>query len=369
MFGFSKKDKSSQLEVTISNHTVIRVLAMVILSFFFLAAIRQAAHALLLIFIALFLALALNSPVHWLSERIPGKRKGSRTMGTGLSFLVIVLLFGGFLASIVPPLVEQTSNFIDVAPQLVEDVHDENTSLGRFVRRYDLEDQLTKVSQELSDRLGNVSGSAVTTASRIGGSIFSTLTVLALTFMMLVEGPHWIALFRRLIPKDRQAHADQLMRDMYQVIKGYVNGQVVLAALAASLILVPLLVLDISYPIALMVIVFICGLIPMVGHTIGAAIVSTVALFHSPWAALIVLAYYFLYQQIENYIIQPTVQANSTNMSPLLVFASVVIGVSFSGILGGLVAIPVAGCARILLLDYLNNHNMLEKPTSKNTEV
>src|SRR5690606_34847208 len=114
-----------------------------------------------------------------------------------------------------------------------------------------------------------------------------------------------------------------------------------------------------GYPFALVVVVFICGLIPMVGHTIGAVLVSLVALFTSPVAALVVFVYYILYQQIENYAIQPKVQANSTDMSPLLVFSSVVIGVSFSGILGGLVAIPVAGCLRILVLDYLYRNDLI----------
>jgi predicted PurR-regulated permease PerM len=110
----------------------------------------------------------------------------------------------------------------------------------------------------------------------------------------------------------------------------------------------------------LMVIVFICGLIPMVGHTIGAIIVTLVALFTSPWAAVIIMGYYFLYQQIENYLIQPRVQANSTNMPPLLVFISVIIGVNFGGIFGGLVAIPIAGCLRIAAMDYLRTKKIIE---------
>ncbi|MEK7152422.1 MAG: AI-2E family transporter, partial [Patescibacteria group bacterium] len=146
---------------------------------------------------------------------------------------------------------------------------------------------------------------------------------------------------------------------MYKVVKGYVNGQVILAALAAVLITPMFFILGISYPVALMVVVFICGLIPMVGHTIGAIFVTLVAVFTSPAAALIILAYYFLYQQIENYLVQPRIQANSTNMSPLLVFMSVVIGVNFGGILGGLVAIPIAGCLRILALDYLRRKKII----------
>ena len=354
-----------EVEITISNRTIIRVLFIVIVSFVFLAALKQAAGALILIFISFFLALALNAPVQWIAEHFPGKRRGSRKVGTAISFLIVLTFLGGFIASLVPPLARQTSNFISAAPQLVEDVRGENSSLGQFVRRYNLEDQVTKFSSQLSDRLGNIGTSAVSSVGKVSGSIFATLTILVLTFMMLIEGPAWLKLAKDMLPKNKQAHAQSLVNDMYRVVKGFVNGQVLLAAIAAVMILVPLLILGIDYPVALMVIVFICGLIPMVGHTIGAIIVSTVALFSSPISAVIVLGYYILYQQIENYVIQPKVQSNSTNMSPLLVFGSVIVGVNFGGLLGGLVAIPVAGSLRILVIDYLNRKDLIPSSRAK----
>lgn len=361
MFGFYKENKKAEVRrITVSNRTVLRVMALVMGSYLFLVAIKTASHALTLIFIAFFLSLALNGPVHWLSLRLPGKRRGNRSLATGISFFVVLALLLGFIASIVPPLVRQTSSFIDAAPGLVEDARDQNTSLGRAIHKYKLEDQVDKFSSQLSDRLQDISGSAVSTFSRVTSSVFSVLTVLVLTFMMLIEGPRWLAFARRLLPEEKEDHAGKLAKDMYKVIRGYVNGQVLLAAIAALVVVIPLFLLDVSYPVALMVIVFICGLIPLVGHTIGAIIVSTVALFHSPLAALVILLYYITYQQIENYAIQPRVQANSTDMSPLLVFMSVIIGVSFNGLLGGLVAIPIAGCLRIIVLDFLNRKRLLD---------
>ncbi|CAN5445751.1 AI-2E family transporter [soil metagenome] len=355
-----KKEHIPKVRVSVSNRTVVRVLALVMASYVFIIALSKASHALTLLFIAFFLSLALNAPVHALAVRLPGKRRGSRTLATGISFFVIIALLIGFIASIAPPLVKQTSSFIDEAPSLVEQLRDESSSTGSFIRRYKLQDQVDKFSSQLSGRLKGLGGSAVSTVTRVGSSIFSTLTVLVLTFMMLIEGPRWIAFGRRLLSDEKETHFEDLAEDMYRVIKGYVNGQVLLATIAALLIVVPLFLLNVSYPIALMVIVFICGLIPLVGHTIGAIIVSTVALFNSPATALIVLGIYIFYQQIENYAIQPRIQANSTDMSPLLVFSSVIIGVSFNGLVGGLVAIPIAGCLRILLLDYLNRKNLLD---------
>ncbi len=368
MFSFRSKDKDSIITLDIPNRVVIRVMLVVVVTLVGLSAVRQAGHALTLIFTAFFLALALNSPVHWIAQRLPGKRKGSRTAATAISFLVVVLFLIGFLVSIVPPLIKQTSSFISTIPALTQQVRSEDSTVGRFVAKYNLQDDIDRFSSQLSNRLGNVSGTAVTGVQRVGSSVFALLTVLVLTFMMLIEGPRWKRFLMDVVPDERHARVRHMAHDMYRVVKGYVNGQVVLALIAALMLLPALLILQVPYPAALVVIVFICGLIPLVGHTIGAIIVSLVALFHSPWSALFVLAYYILYQQIENYIIQPRIQANSTNMSPLLVFSSVLIGVSFGGLLGGLVAIPVAGCIRIALLDYLRLKNIIEPETAA-TEV
>lgn len=360
MLGFGKDRNGRKIEVTISNRTVIKLLAMVALWLVFLMALRQATHALVLLFTSFFLALALNAPVRWLASRIPGKRKGSRAIGTAVSFFLVIALLAGFLTSIVPPLVKQTSNFINAAPQLLEETRDKDSAIGRWVDKLHLQKQIDDFSGQLSDRVKNATPAAVSTLGKVGSSLFSVLTILALTFMMLVEGPRWMKLFERFIhPKDRK-RVNQITSDMYNVVKGYVNGQVTLAFIAALMLLPALILFHVSYPAALVVVVFICGLIPMVGHTIGATIVTLVALFHSPVSAIAILAYYILYQQIENYIVQPRIQANSTNMSPLLVFASVVIGVNFGGLFGGLVAIPVAGCVRILALDYMRNRHIID---------
>lgn len=359
MLKMFKKKPNEPLEVTIATGTVVRVVLIVVAAVVLFAALKQASHALILIFTAFFLSLALNAPVQWIARHMPGRLRGKRSVGTAVSFLVVIVLLGAFLASIVPPLIRQTQSFIDAAPQLIQDTRNGSGPIGSIVHRYHLENQVDTFSSQLGDRLRGFGGAALTSVGKIGSSVFSILTILVLTFMMLIEGPRILVFFRELIPDHHQRHTDRLALDMYKVVKGFINGQVTLAALAAVLIVPALFILGISYPIALMVVIFVCGLIPLVGHTIGAIIVTLVALATSPVAAVIILAYYILYQQIENYVIQPRIQSNSTNMSPLLVFISVVIGVSFGGLFGGLFAIPLAGCIRIAMLDYLHNHEYI----------
>lgn len=363
MFHLRKDEKLPEVNLSISTQTYIRLAFLIVGTIIVLAALRKASHAIVLIFTAFFLALALNSPVHRISKLVPGKKKGSRSIATTISYLIVILLLGLFIASIATPLIRQSQSFIKEAPSLVQDFRSQDSEVGKIIRRYKLEKQVDKLSSQLSERVNNLDSTAFTGVQKIGSSFFSLLTILVLTFMMLVEGPRWLTFGRKLVPEEKRDLADRLATDMYGVVRGFVNGQVLLAAVAALFITPALLALHIDYPVALVLIVFVCGLIPMVGHTIGAIIVTTVALFESVTAALIILAYYILYQQIENILIQPRVQANSTNMSPLLVFASVVVGVSFGGLLGGLVAIPVAGCLRIAILEYLRSRNIIDKST------
>jgi len=354
-------------ELIITPQTFVKTVLLIVGTVLVLTVLRLTAHALFILFIAFFFALALNAPVSFIARHIPGRARGSRAWATSIGFIVVILAIGIFIGSFVPPLTRQTQNLVDAAPGLIEDVRTQRGAAGQFIAHYNLDGPINSLSEEITSRVknGNGAGTAFSTVQSVGTSLVTLLTVLVLTFMMLVEGPRRVRLVHELIPQQHKVLASRIVKNMYKVVKGFVNGQVVLAAIAALLITPALFALDISYPIGLAVIVFICGLIPLVGHTIGAVIVTIIALFTSPSAAIIILAYYILYQQIENYLIQPRIQANSTDMSPLLIFGSVVVGTSFGGLLGGLLAIPVAGCIRILVLEYFRSKGLIKGPMAK----
>jgi predicted PurR-regulated permease PerM len=362
MLKLHKSENPSEVAVTVTNETFIRLALLTVGLIILFFAVKKAEHALVLIFVSFFLTIALNAPVYSLSRHLPGKRKGNRALATTISFLIVIIALGAFIAIIVPPLIHQTDRLVNAAPRSVKDLRSQNSAVGKFIRQHNLEKQVNTIATQLSDRLQHIGGTAFSTAKHVGESIFSVLTILVLTFMMLVEGPRWMGFFKEVLPDKHHNLADRLLADMYKVIRGYVNGQVILAAIASVAIMPAVLLLHISYPAGLIVVIFICGLIPLVGHSIGAVIVSTVALFHSPEAALIILLYYIVYIQLENYIIQPKLMANTTNMSPLLVFGAVIVGISFSGIFGGLLAIPVAGCIRIILLEFLRAKKIIDTP-------
>jgi predicted PurR-regulated permease PerM len=354
---------NADFQVKISTQSIVKLIAIFALAVVAFGLLQKMSHVLGLIGIAFFFSLALNTPIKWVAKNLPKRKKDNRALAIGITMAVVVALLIGFLVSVLPPLSKQTVSIIKDVPSLVEGTQTGVGPIGRFVQTYNLQDQVETLSEELSSRVGNIGSSAISTVGRVGSSVISLLTVIVLTIMMLAEGPKWTRLSRQLIATKHRGHVESLVIEMNKVVQGYVNGQVVLALAAAVLIAPMFFILDISYPLALVGIVFICGLIPMVGHTIGAVIVTFVALFTSLPAALIILSYYILYQQIENYAVQPRVQANTTNMSPLLVFVALLLGGSIGGLLGAIVAIPVMGCIRILVLDFIKRRDVL--PSSK----
>ncbi len=360
---FNEEDKKvSRVEVTVSNETLIRIVLIVLITIGLVEAFLRIKAALVLLLLSFFLSLVLNGPVTWIANFLPGKIRGSRLIATTVSYIVVIVILGAFIAYIIPPFVHQTERFIAAAPNLVRDTQNQHTALGKFVRNHHLQSQVNNLSSQLSRQLKNIGGVAFNSIIRIAKDVFSMLAVLALTFMMLIEGPRWLNGLRSIFVRPQHNNAvNRVAHEMYRVIRGYVNGQVLLAIIAALLVAPSLFIMGVSYPVALMAIVFISGLIPMLGHTIGATILTVVALFHSVTAAIVVLVWYVIYINIENYVLAPRIQANTTKMSPLLVLIAIVVGINFGGLLGGLIAIPVAAIIRVLIIEFLEQQNRLPK--------
>lgn len=342
--------KGKGVTINLSAEGIIRAIVLVVLTVFVLSFIGNVSQQLTLIAIAAFLALALNPAVSWLSRQLHIKR---RVWATGLAYVIVMTILTAFIVVVVPPFVNQTRTFVENIPSTLDQLQDDNTAPGRIVQRYNLQDEIDRATEELKSRANDAPKYVISTASRVGGVLVSLITVIVLTFMMLVEGPLWLRRFGELLPDDKREPYKDLARKMYGVVTGYVNGQVLIAAIAAICAMLALFiagrVTDTSPNVLAMGgIVFICGLIPLIGNIIAAVIVVTLSFFLSTPLAIIMLIYFPVYQQIENATLQPHIQAKSNQLTPLLVFVAALLGAGFGGLLGALVAIPVAGCLRIL---------------------
>ncbi|MDZ7785709.1 MAG: AI-2E family transporter [Candidatus Saccharibacteria bacterium] len=343
--------RRSDHAISISSDTIIRAIVYTILAVLVLEFASQVTHQIRLILVSAFLAMALNPAVSWFTKRLKLK---SRIKAAGIAYVAVISILIGFLVLIVPPLVNQSSQFIENVPQTVREFQAQDTALAEFVRENDLDGRLNQAASDFSNQFGG--GDVLNTASRVGGTLVSIITVLVLTFMMLVEGPGTIdKLFHYTDPK-QQKRRRNLLQKMYGVVTGYVNGQVLIAAIAASFALIALLIASSIVGanvnvVAMAAIVFIFGLIPLIGNILAASLVVLFSLFASTTLALIMAVFFIVYQQVENASLQPYIQARSNQLTPLTVFVAAIVGAGFGGLLGALAAIPVAGCIRVWILD------------------
>lgn len=344
-------DKQNNISVTFTNKTVFRVLFFVILAFVLVGVFSKIETALKLIMISVFLTLALNPIVSRIRNYLPSK---SRVRATAVAYLAVVSLIITFIAVVSPPLIRQSIDFADQIPLTVEDIQNKNTPIVRFIQEHNMTTIYANSISDIKDKVGNVSSRAVTLATAVGGGLISIITVLVMTFMMLIEGPRWLDYYYDIIPKSKLKKQKSMFRSMYRMVTGYVLGQFVVALIAATFAFFALVIastiLGVNInPIAMASIVGLLGLIPMIGNIMAATIVVIFCLFASMPLAIIMTIYFVLYQQIENATLQPYIQAKYNELTPLTVFIAAIIGVSIAGFLGALVAIPVAGCIKIYI--------------------
>jgi len=344
------------VNIKIDNRTIVQVMTVVILFFLALQFIGVVERAITLVFVAAFLAVALNPPVTFIARKV---LRGNRTGATAIAYILVVSLIGLFLWALIPPLVKESGAFINRVPEYVEQVKNSDSVVGDFVDRYELDSEIEQFGNDLTSRIGETNGPLITGINKAGSAIISILTVLVLTFFMLVEGPYWLKEFWKFQHPDHRAHRQELVRKMYHVITGFVNGQLLVAMLSGLSALIAMLIVGVPFPLPLAGLVALFGLIPLVGATLGAVLVVAVALFQSVTAAVVMAVFFLVYQQIENNVIQPMIQSKKLDLTPLMVLVAVIFGISIGGILGGFVAIPVAAMLKILFLDY--HERKLEK--------
>jgi predicted PurR-regulated permease PerM len=185
--------------------------------------------------------------------------------------------------------------------------------------------------------------------------VAGVITIFFMTFFMLLEGPAWMERFYSLVPPNQEERWRQIGYRIYRTIGGYITGNLLISLIAATASTIVLLIMSVPFPLALGLLVFILDLIPLAGATIAAVILTLVALTQSTSAAIVVLVFFIVYQQLENHLLQPLVYGRTVQLSPLAVLVAVLIGAEVAGILGALGAIPIAGAFQVILQDWLEH--------------
>ena len=331
----------------------MRVIGILIATAIVLEAIWIARHVLSWVFIALFLALALNPAVDSLERRI--HRRG---IATAIVFFSAVVAIVGVAYLFIPTLVNQVNDFAGKVPDYLDDLTKGRGRLGFLQEKYHLVDKARKALNEGgASKLFGISGAALAVAKGVVNAVLATVTIAFMTFFMLLEGHAWVDSFLRQLPSEPRRRWRSVGHQIYRTVGGYVAGNLLISLIAGSLTTIVLLIVGVPYALALGLIVAILDLIPLAGATIAAILIGTVAFLHSVPAGIVVVIFFVVYQQVENHLLQPIIYGRTVQLSPLAVLVSILVGAELAGILGALAAIPVAGSIQVVLLDWLRHRN------------
>ncbi|MFZ1302202.1 MAG: AI-2E family transporter [Candidatus Microsaccharimonas sp.] len=334
--------------------------------------------ALIILGVSIFLALALNGPVSRIAKRLPGR---SRVGATAIAYVIVVALLSSVILLLIPPIVQQTAGFIQGAPALVDSASKEWDGLGDLVDQYNLQPQVDAAVESIKNSAAGWASSAGQGVVNGIGSIFSfvaaLILVLVLTFLTLIEGPEWMNRIWRLYrDKSKMEKHRRVAGKMYTVVTGYVTGQLTVSTIGATVAGLAVFIMSFIFPeveaglaIPTATITFLLSLIPMFGATIGGVIITLLLALNSVPAAIVYIIFFVVYQQIENNFISPHIQSKKINLSALMILGSVTIGLYMFGIVGGIIAIPIAGSIRILIDEYLSTRSHTKPSDTPDIEI
>ncbi|MCX4389817.1 AI-2E family transporter [Micromonospora peucetia] len=317
----------------------------VLLAYTLYLGLRNATGILVLVVIALFLAVGLHPAVVRL--RSWGVPHGAAVAVVALT--VVLLLCGGVFA-LVPPIVTQTGQFIDQLPSYLESLR-RNEAVNDLVERYDLMERVQSAAN--ADTVGQALGGVLGGAQLVFGTVFRGLTVLVLTIYFLAYFNRLRELGYSLVPRSRRERVRLIGDEILTKVGAYMVGALSIAVLAGISTYVFALIVGLPYPFALAVVVAVTDLIPQIGATLGAVIVSLVGFATDLPVGIACAVFFLIYQQVENYLIYPKIMRRSVSVNEVAALVAALLGVSLLGVVGALIAIPAVAAFQLILREVL----------------
>ncbi len=340
-----------QATIDISTKAIVRRLLFVVA----LLAIATLAYNLQgvirMFIIAFFIALVMHGPTTKLQQYVIAQ---NRKLAAIVAFMSIGFVVSVVIALVIPVISNQARELALQAPGYFHDLSSGDGFISTWMQNLDIvgsfQDFLASIASGLTLSVDLI----IDVAARVLDNIITFLFTIVLAFLMVVEGPNWAKQSKKFIPKSASPALTELMPKMYKAVTGFVAGQIIVTSIAATATLILLFIFGVPAPLSLAAVIWVTGLIPLIGNTLGAVIVVAVALSQSVFVAIFLGVYYIIYQQIENNVFEPIVQSRTVSLTPLYVIISAVIGVFAAGFIGALIAIPVGACVKIVAEHFLN---------------
>jgi putative heme transporter len=301
-----------------------------------LVLVWQLLRPLALLFAAIVVAATLEPAVSFLARRLP------RIAAVLIVYLALALVLGGIGWLIVPAMVDQAQALVANAPDLVQQGQ-------RWLSRWDVIDQ-QQIEGQIEQQIGRFGGVLATIPLRVVSLTTELLLVCTMSIYWLIAAPALRRFALSLVPEEHRRKASDVISEVGWTVGGYFRGAVLTGLVLAALTYPGLLILGVDYPLVLAVIAFLGELVPIVGPIIASIPAIGIAFLESPVLAIKVAVFYIIIQQIESNILEPNIMGRQTDMPPLLILFSLLAGGTLAGLLGALIAIPLAGATRVFVL-------------------
>ena len=319
--------------------------------------LRQLSSLLTWVLVALFASFALEPAVDWLARR--GWRRGLATGAILFAIAVVSIVMVGMM---IPLVVDQLRALIDAAPDIL-------TNVSGYTERWfnveisqaTIEDQLKNADSNLAGFATNIAGNVFGFASSLLGAIFMLLTVGLFTFYFTADGPRFRRTVLSVLPPARQQHVLWIWEVAIEKTGAYLYSRLLLALVSGVATFIVLSVLEIPFAVPLSLWMgLVSQFIPTVGTYIAMALPLLVTVVESPWKALILLVFFTLYQQLENYVLSPRITAKTMELHAAVAFGCAIAGASIAGLIGALIALPVAAIVQAVVSSALDRHEVIE---------
>lgn len=321
--------------------------------------IVQVRRVLVWIVIALFFAVALYPAVNWVERRVPPRR---RAVATLLVFLAAVIVIVGLVALFVTPLVREASQLAGRLPSMIEDARNGRGPVGEILSRFHVLEYLQRNRARIT-KIGSGLGAPVLHYLGVAATgVVGAVTVFVLSYLMVLEGPIVVEGTLALLPESRARHVRHVGADCAKTVTGYLTGNLLISVICGLLTWIVLLIVGVPFAGLIALFVAVADLIPLIGATLGAVVAVVPAFVHSLTAGIVVLVFFIVYQQAENHLLQPVILSRTVKLNPLTVLISILVAVELAGILGALLAIPIAGVIQVIVRDVWSTRHGGLKP-------
>jgi predicted PurR-regulated permease PerM len=323
----------------------LTVIGLVLLTLLGLFLVYETRRVLTWIVIAAFFATALHPAANWMERRVTWCR---RWLSTLVVFLAVFLLIAGLVALFVVPLVNEATRFADQLPNLIRDTRAGRGPLGGLVNRF----HLRQYAEQHSDQIrGYLSGLGAPTLAFVRGAattVAGIITIFVLAYLMVLQGPRVVNGFLSLFDPRRAERIHRVGSECARTITGYITGNLLISVICGLLTYAVLAVLRVPFAGLIALFVAVADLIPLIGATLGAIVAVLAGFLQSLTAGIVVIVFFIVYQQLENHVLQPVILSRTVQLDPLTVLVSILIAAELAGILGALLAIPVAAMLQII---------------------